>query len=296
MASGIDWFRWHHGSITDPKFQLVAKKSGASVAEVVAVWAFVLEESSMAEERGNHGVLDFDSIDCALGLNDGKSRSIYANMEVRGLVGDGRVLSWDKRQPKREDETAAERKRRQREREHELALINAVTNCESQNVTPCHADVTPCHDRGEERRVEVNPSLYTPIAPIASPTRKGAVCGMLRQAGMQDSAPHYLTDDVWETILAKRTDEEIIEVAKAKMAARPNERIGLKYIAKALLQDPEAMTATSMSHGPPRMSHADKSKLAAARAIFGTEIEGNQNEQGSRIIDVTPTFAPLLGG
>jgi hypothetical protein len=119
---------------------------------------------------------------------------------------------------------------------------------------------------------------------------------MLRQAGMQDSAPHYLTDDVWETILAKRTDEEIIEVAKAKMAARPNERIGLKYIAKALLQDPEAMTATSMSHGPPRMSHSDKSKLAAARAIFGTDVEGNQNEQSSRIIDVTPTFAPLLGG
>lgn len=171
-----------------------------------------------------------------------------------------------------------------------------VANFKTGNA-PCVTKALPERDLEEEkRREEVNPSLYTPIAPIDSPTRKGAVCGMLRQAGMQDSAPHYLTDEVWETILAKRTDEEIIEVAKAKMAARPNERIGLKYIAKALLQDPEAMTATSMSHGPPRMSHADKSKLAAARAIFGTEIEGNQNEQGSRIIDVTPTFAPLLGG
>ena len=27
MAGGIDWFRWHHGSVTDPKFQLVARKS-----------------------------------------------------------------------------------------------------------------------------------------------------------------------------------------------------------------------------------------------------------------------------
>ncbi len=25
MAGGIDWFRWHHGSVTDPKFQLIAK-------------------------------------------------------------------------------------------------------------------------------------------------------------------------------------------------------------------------------------------------------------------------------
>lgn len=24
MAGGIDWFRWHHGSVTDPKLQLVA--------------------------------------------------------------------------------------------------------------------------------------------------------------------------------------------------------------------------------------------------------------------------------
>ncbi len=54
--------------------------------------------------------------------------------------------------------------------------------------------------------------------------------------------------------------------------------------------------APPQARGSPFMSHADKSKLAAARAIFGTEIEGNQNEQGSRIIDVTPTFAPLLGG
>lgn len=70
-------------------------------------------------------------------------------------------------------------------------------------------------------------------------TRKGAVCGMLRRAGMADAAPHYLDDDTWAAILGKRTDEEIVEVAKAKMAARPGQRTGLKYIAPALLEDPE---------------------------------------------------------
>ena len=24
MAGCIDWFRWHHGSVTDPKFKLIA--------------------------------------------------------------------------------------------------------------------------------------------------------------------------------------------------------------------------------------------------------------------------------
>lgn len=144
MASGIDWFRWHHGSVTDPKFQLVAKKSGASVAEVIAVWAFMLEESSMAEERGNHGVLDLDSIDCALGLADGKAQEIYANMAVRGLVEDGRVLSWEKRQPKRErtDDNSSGRVKAFREKQR--------------HATPNNGDETPCNatERQETPREE----------------------------------------------------------------------------------------------------------------------------------------------
>lgn len=75
-------------------------------------------------------------------------------------------------------------------------------------------------------------------------TRKGLVCGLLRKAGMADAAPHYLTDEDWERILSKRTDEEIVELAKAKMAARPGQRTGLKYIAPALLADPQSVETT----------------------------------------------------
>ena len=70
-------------------------------------------------------------------------------------------------------------------------------------------------------------------------TRKGFVCGLLRKAGMADAAPHYLTDADWQSILSKRTNEEIVELAKAKMASRPGQRTGLKYIAPALLEDPQ---------------------------------------------------------
>lgn len=95
----------------------------------------------------------------------------------------------------------------------------------------------------------VNPSLSSPLPPT---TRKGLVCGLLRSAGMADAAPHYLTDEVWETILGKRTDEEIVEVARAKMAARPNQRIGLKYIAKALMDDPVSIEANARASPPGR--------------------------------------------
>lgn len=106
--AGMDWFRWHHGSVNDPKFQLVAKRAGASVAEVVAVWACLLEAASSADARGNVGSPDFEAIDCAMGLDDGKAGAIYAAMMARNLVSeDGDVVRWSSRQPKREREDGA---------------------------------------------------------------------------------------------------------------------------------------------------------------------------------------------
>ena len=99
-------------------------------------------------------------------------------------------------------------------------------------------------------------------------TRKGAVCGLLRKAGMADAAPHYLTDEVWETILAKRTDEEIVEVARAKMAARPGQRTGLKYIAPALLADPEPITPNARA-SPGFVSQRDQQRQEVIEVLTG---------------------------
>ncbi len=156
MAGGIDWFRWHHGSVSDGKFALVAHKAGASVAEVIAVWACLLEAASAAEDRGNPGAVDFETMDFSLGLSEGKSWRIYERMRERALLdgGSGRIAQWEKRQPKREDDTAAERKRRQREREHELQMAERVTGSESRSVTQGHSYVTHGHDREEKSREE----------------------------------------------------------------------------------------------------------------------------------------------
>lgn len=81
---------------------------------------------------------------------------------------------------------------------------------------------------------------------------------------MADAAPHYLTDEAWETILAKRTDEEIVEVAKAKMAARPGQRTGLKYIAPALLEDPAPIEPRA--RGSPPSSDRRRQTLTETRA------------------------------
>lgn len=168
MAGGIDWFRWHHGSVTDPKFQLVARKAQARFGDVVTVWAFMLETASASDARGNLGELDAEAIDFLLGADDGTTQRILDAMQDRGLWDGSSICAWEKRQPKREDDTAAERKRRQREREHELALSVAVTSDESRDDTTSHAasrSVTHGHDRGEERREDI--SKATPSHPTA---------------------------------------------------------------------------------------------------------------------------------
>jgi hypothetical protein len=145
-------------------------------------------------------------------------------------------------------------------------------NKSNAQVTQSNAQVT--HQKREEQsRAEQikSLSLSAGAEKIQSDgaTRKGAVCGLLRKAGMADSAPGYLTDEVWALILSKRTDEEIVELAKAKMAAKPNQRIGLKYIAPALLEDPAPMPINGNSQ--PRMTQHQLNQQAIAASIFGPQ-------------------------
>ena len=119
MANGIDWFRWHHGSVNDPKFGLVARKAAARVGDVIAVWALILEQASANTERGLFGAIDCEATDFLLGADDGTTARILEAMQGRALVDGERVTRWEERQPKRErvDNTGTERKRQQRERD-----------------------------------------------------------------------------------------------------------------------------------------------------------------------------------
>lgn len=143
MAGGIDWFRWHHGSVNDQKFGLIAKRAGASVAEVVATWACLLEQASASDDRGNPGDVDFESIDFALGMADGTAKRIHERMSERGLVDSesGRIAAWEKRQPKREraDDNSSGRVRAFRERQRQEGGCNATKRhetTETNGVTP----------------------------------------------------------------------------------------------------------------------------------------------------------------
>lgn len=69
-------------------------------------------------------------------------------------------------------------------------------------------------------------------------SREGSLCRQLMEIGI-DANPTILHVDDWKAILAKRSDEQILEYARSKIANNPGKRLGLKYLAPGLLEDPE---------------------------------------------------------
>lgn len=92
MAGGIDWFRWHHGSATDPKFRLVAKRASARTSEVLAVWFMLLERSS---ERGSPRIYshDIDEADALFEYQSGCTQRIVDGLEQRGFIAAGKIAN-----------------------------------------------------------------------------------------------------------------------------------------------------------------------------------------------------------
>lgn len=138
----MDWFRWHNHTASDPKWRAVARRSGAPVPVVVAVWAALCENANQSPERGTLANWSAEDTAAAFDLEPEVVEAIIAAMQGKVLDGD-RLTGWERRNPKREDETATDRKRRQRAR--------------SRTVTHSHA---PDREIDRDREEETTPSIH----------------------------------------------------------------------------------------------------------------------------------------
>lgn len=184
----MKWFRWYHGSITDPKFKVAARKANQSLTAVMCIWAAVLERSSQSSQRGCIEGFDPESMDVHFDLEDGATQAILDAFEAKGLLLEGCVVNWDSRQPKRErEDNSTERSRKSRERKKQaekLAAEEARKQAEQADKSAeCNADTEPCNDmqhhatpsnaldktRLEETRLEKNLSTSSEVDSSATP-------------------------------------------------------------------------------------------------------------------------------
>jgi hypothetical protein len=113
--------------LNDPKWRVISQKSQTRVCEVVSVALAILNSASQNDERGVY-TLEAEDISAALDIDEEKVLAILQHMEGRFISG-GKVINWEKRQPKRED-SATERTKawRERKRTHGDA---PVTQCDA---------------------------------------------------------------------------------------------------------------------------------------------------------------------
>jgi hypothetical protein len=115
------WFRWYEQTCEDGKFRAVARLSRVTVRDVIALWAFLLEDAANLEHRGVCQRNE-DFMSSVLDFEDGTVERILEAMEDLKMVSVGHgaitVINWGKRQFESDaDPTASRRQRDKRNRD-----------------------------------------------------------------------------------------------------------------------------------------------------------------------------------
>ena len=132
------WFRLWHDFTIDPKWRLIAEKSGQPLAVVIAIAVHLMSDASQNEESRGVTKSNEEVTAVTLGVTPAVTKAVTDAMQ--GLVIDGnKFINWDKRQPKREREeiqgsTAKTNAQRQAKFKARKRAENEVTK-----VTPSNA-------------------------------------------------------------------------------------------------------------------------------------------------------------
>lgn len=118
------WFRVWEDMADDPKWGAIAKTARVPAGLVLALAVKLLTRASTNEDRGSIDGYSVPALAYGLGCKAEKVEAMLAEMEALGVIADGRFAAWERRQPKREDDSA-ERVRAHRARQKQAAT--AVT-------------------------------------------------------------------------------------------------------------------------------------------------------------------------
>lgn len=136
----MDWFRSYHGAPTDPKWLAIGKRSETLPGVAACFWWALTDYASQQEDRGSVAGFDIEAFAAFSGFDEKHLCNAFRAFQDKEMIVDQRLKNWEKRQPKRED-NSTERVRRHRDARKRM--------------------VTRGNSRGEEIRVEKNisPSL-----------------------------------------------------------------------------------------------------------------------------------------
>jgi len=276
------WFRSWHGAPTDNKWLVIAAKAQVKPAIVSAVAWALFDYASQADDRGS--VADFDTETYAVfsGVAESEVQAIIAAMYAKGVITEnGRLHAWDKRQPKREDDSADRvREWRKRKAGNESngdgGSNNGVTQCNAEKRSVTHGNNTEQNRTDTEQKVVVVVAPPPPAEPApaesatSAPTKDAATAAVYRC--WQDNIPGTLTtviaDDLGDLIDTYGPDAVTRAIGES---ARANIRT-MRYISGILKNWAAGSTKqrASPTNGTSPINGRGNSKVAQSLASVET--------------------------
>ncbi len=122
--AAFEWWRSWHGAPVDLKWPVIAAKSGVKVGVVSAMAWALMDYASQHAVRGTVTGFDEEAYAIYSGFPESEVHAVIVAMTDKGVIKDGRLTNWEKRQPKREDNSAA-RVTRHRETQRAVTQCNA---------------------------------------------------------------------------------------------------------------------------------------------------------------------------
>lgn len=138
------WFRVWHDMPNDPKWRTIARHSKQPISLVISTYLHVLSCASNATERGRTQGLSTEDVASALDVDIDQIEAVLTAMQGRVLDGD-KVSGWEKRQPVREDDSAARSKawRELKKAEQEAERSRTQPNAEKRPDTDTYKEEPP---------------------------------------------------------------------------------------------------------------------------------------------------------
>ena len=295
----MDWFRSWHGAPSDPKWLVIARKAGVAPGMVSAVAWAVFDHGSQHNERGRVDNFDIETYAVWSGWDEADIQAVIDAMTAKGIIVDGRIAAWDKRQPKREDDSR-ERVRQWRDRQNEAAKAKAAADSDAlpardgsvtADVTQCNAGVTHGNapdkiQSREDTEKRDSESAQTPSAiadPVATPPVPVSLTGWterLRDSSNRQACLLLMFETLYPGAVDVPSFAYIGRVANKvggagrlaellwQNAAKPPSGDVLAYIQAQVAQAKPGTNGARPAGGP-------KTTQADLDAIFGVDIHGN---------------------
>lgn len=272
-----DWFRSWHGAPTDNKWLLIAKRAGVRPIHVCGTWWALLDHASQHSVRGTVDDFDVETFALFAGMEEEHVSRIVTVLSDKGMIVDGRISNWGKRQPKKEDETAGARKRRQRDKSGgNLPPTGGADHTHNGSGHAASRNVTLDKEKIREEEERTLPNGSGTVVPIDA----AAFCKIVFESGaasLMNDNPGLDNRGAREIVgrwRKKVSDSVLLDIFRG--ADSRGASLFLEYVTRAVENH-------HVEPGRPSRGSENRTRNAAQRVAqrFGIASGGSEDENGS---------------